>query len=39
MIRPKMNTPHRAQDVFWDFIHDTENEDLIRLAKIHRTEK
>jgi len=39
MIRPKMNTPHRAQEVFWDFIHDSENEDLIRLAKIHRTEK
>ena len=36
MMRPKMDNPHRAQEVFWSFIHDPENEDLIRLAEIHQ---
>ncbi len=36
MVRPKMDNPHRAQEVFWSFVHDPENEDLIRLAEIHR---
>ena len=35
MMRPKMGDPHRAQEVFWSFIHDPKNEDLIRLAEIH----
>jgi len=36
MMRTKMDNPHRAQEVFWSFIHDPENEDLIRLAEIHQ---
>ncbi len=36
MIRTKMDNPHRAQEVFWSFIHDPENEDLIRLAEIRQ---
>ena len=36
MMRPKMDNPHRAQEVFWSFVHDPENEDLIRLAKSPR---
>lgn len=36
MMRPKMDNSHRAQEVFWSFIHDPENEDLIRLAEIHQ---
>ncbi|MBT3188508.1 MAG: LysR family transcriptional regulator [Anaerolineae bacterium] len=36
MMRPKIDNPHRAQEVFWSFIHDPENEDLIRLAEIHQ---
>jgi DNA-binding transcriptional LysR family regulator len=36
MIRPILNEPNRAQQVFWDFIHDPANDDLIHLpdAKI-----
>ena len=34
MVRQKTDNPHRAQEVFWSFIHDPENEDLIRLAEI-----
>ena len=33
MMRPKMDNPHRAQEVFWSFIHDPDNEDLLRLAE------
>ncbi|OQY28436.1 MAG: hypothetical protein B6I38_09170 [Anaerolineaceae bacterium 4572_5.1] len=36
MMRPKMDNPHRAQEVFWSFVHDPENEDLIRLAESPR---
>lgn len=36
MVRPKIDNPHRAQEVFWSFIHDPENDDLIRLAEIHQ---
>ena len=36
MVRPKMDNPHRAQEVFWSFVHDHENDDLIRLAEIHQ---
>lgn len=31
MIRPMLNEPNRAQEVFWDFIHDPANDDLIHL--------
>ncbi len=36
MMRPRMDNPHRAQEVFWSFIHDTENKDLLHLAKFSR---
>ncbi len=36
MVRPKMDNPHRAQEVFWSFVHDPENKDLIRLAEINQ---
>jgi DNA-binding transcriptional LysR family regulator len=31
MIRPMLNEPNRAQEVFWNFIHDPANDDLIHL--------
>lgn len=34
MARPKIESSHRAQEVFWSFIHDPENEDLLRLADV-----
>lgn len=34
MVRPKTDSAHRAQEVFWSFIHDPENEDILRLAKM-----
>ena len=34
MVRPKSDHSHRAQEVFWGFIHDPENEDLLRLAEM-----
>ncbi len=33
MVRKKLTTPNRAQDAFWSYIHDTGNQDLIRLAE------
>lgn len=33
MMRPKLDTPHRPQEVFWDFVHDPTNEDLLRLPR------
>ena len=36
MVRPKVERPQRAQEVFWSFVHDPENEDLLRLAEIHQ---
>jgi DNA-binding transcriptional LysR family regulator len=32
MVRRAMETPNRAQEVFWGFIHDPSNADLIRMA-------
>ena len=32
MIRKKLITPNRPQDVFWSFIHDSTNLDLLQLA-------
>jgi DNA-binding transcriptional LysR family regulator len=31
MTRPMLNEPNRPQEVFWDFIHDPANDDLIHL--------
>ena len=36
MIRPMLNEPNRAQEVFWDFIHDPANDDLIHLPDAHK---
>lgn len=33
MIRRKLDAPHRPQEVFWDFVHDPANEDLLRLPR------
>ena len=32
MVRRALETPNRAQEVFWGFIHDPTNADLLRLA-------
>ena len=33
MVRPVLDTPHRPQEVFWGFVHDPANADLLRLAR------
>jgi DNA-binding transcriptional LysR family regulator len=35
MVRKRISSPHRPRDVFWSFIHDPTNEDLLRLAEHH----
>ena len=35
MIRKKLISPNRPQDVFWSFIHDEANRDLLRLPLSH----
>ncbi len=32
MLRKSLDTPHRPQEVFWSFVHDPGNVDLLRLA-------
>ncbi len=32
MVRRVLETPNRPQDVFWSFVHDPSNADLLRLA-------
>jgi DNA-binding transcriptional LysR family regulator len=32
MVRKSLDEPHRPQGVFWSFVHDPANEDLLRLA-------
>ncbi len=32
MVRRAMEAPNRAQEVFWGFIHDPSNADLLRMA-------
>lgn len=32
MVRKRVNAPHRPRDVFWGFIHDPSNADLLRMA-------
>jgi DNA-binding transcriptional LysR family regulator len=34
MIRRKLGTPHRPQEVFWNFVHSPSNEDLLRLPRM-----
>ena len=35
MVRKRISAPHRPRDVFWSFIHDPTNADLLRLAEHH----
>lgn len=32
MVRRKIEVPNRAQEVFWGFVHDASNADLLQLA-------
>ncbi len=32
MVRKRVSAPHRPRDVFWGFIHDPSNADLLRMA-------
>jgi DNA-binding transcriptional LysR family regulator len=32
MVRRSLETPNRPQEVFWSFVHDPSNADLLRLA-------
>ncbi|MGD8402938.1 MAG: selenium metabolism-associated LysR family transcriptional regulator [Anaerolineales bacterium] len=32
MVRKRVSSPHRPRDVFWSFIHDPANADILRLA-------
>ena len=34
MVRKRISAPHRPRDVFWSFIHDPANADLISMANI-----
>jgi DNA-binding transcriptional LysR family regulator len=35
MIRRSLEVPNRPQEVFWGFIHDPANADLLQLAETH----
>jgi len=35
MVRRSLEVPNRPQEVFWSFIHDPANADLLHLAEIH----
>lgn len=32
MVRKRISAPHRPRDVFWSFVHDPSNADLLRMA-------
>jgi len=32
MVRKRISEPHRPRDVFWSFIHDPSNADLLQMA-------
>ena len=32
MVRRELESPNRAQEAFWNFVHDPSNADLLRLA-------
>ena len=34
MVRKRISNPHRPRDVFWSFIHDPANADLIGMANL-----
>jgi DNA-binding transcriptional LysR family regulator len=34
MIRKRISAPHRPRDVFWSFIHDPANQDLLNMANM-----
>ena len=34
MVRKKLTTPNRPQDVFWSFTHDEANKDLLNLPEM-----
>jgi DNA-binding transcriptional LysR family regulator len=35
MVRKQIDSPnHRPQEVFWSFVHDPANLDLLRLARV-----
>jgi DNA-binding transcriptional LysR family regulator len=36
MVRKRISAPHRPRDVFWGFIHDPANADLISMAYLAR---
>jgi hypothetical protein len=33
MVRRTLDVPNRPQEVFWGFIHDPTNADLLRLTR------
>ena len=33
MVRKRISEPHRPRDVFWSFIHDPSNTDLLKMAR------
>ena len=33
MIRKRLETPHRPQEVFWSFIRSPDNADLLKMAE------
>jgi DNA-binding transcriptional LysR family regulator len=35
MARKRISAPHRPRDVFWSFIHDPANADLLKMANLH----
>jgi hypothetical protein len=39
MVRKRISAPHRPRDVFWGFIHDAANADLISLAERRQPKK
>jgi DNA-binding transcriptional LysR family regulator len=32
MVRKRVSAPHRPRDVFWSFVHDPSNADLLQMA-------
>lgn len=32
MVRKRISAPHRPRDVFWSYIHDPANADILKLA-------
>ena len=34
MVRKRLDEPHRAQEVFWSFVHSSSNIDILKLAEV-----